>query len=379
MKKKIVAATLCVCMGLSMFGCGKKSSEEETTTATTQTVYTQDDLVDDTQGELNVLDYVELAEYKGIEATKTITNVSDEDVTTQMNTQAIELTAEGVVIADGDTAVIDFVGKKDGVAFEGGTGSDYPLVIGSGSFIDGFEDGLIGVANGATVDLNLTFPENYQATDLAGKDVVFTVTVKSVKRKPAELTDDWFAGNTAYTSVAQYQEEVRSQLETAAEEEAQATLENTVLDQVVNGSKVKKYFKSYVEEGETQYENYVKQYASLYSMTLSEFIEKQNMTEADYNTQKANQGINYAKAAMIVEAIAGDAGLSKEDEGYKAVLEELAKTYNMDGETLLSTYGEDLVGISVLTEYVMGYVADNATVTVKNVDEVSETTTAATE
>lgn len=379
MKKKLLVATLCMCVGLSLFGCGKKKSdsEKDTSSSSTQTVYTEDDLVDDTASALNVADYVELAQYKGIDATKSIEVVTDDEVTSKMQSQAVELTGDDVTVADGDTAVIDFVGKLDGEAFSGGSANDYSLVIGSGSFIDGFEDGLIGTAKGATVDLNLTFPDDYQSTDLAGKDVVFTVTVKSVKRAPAELTDEWFAANTAYATLADYQAEVRAQLEQEAEDTAQSTLESNVLDEVVNNSTVKKYFKSYVEDGESQYETYITRYASYYSLSLSDFIEKQGMTQEQYEEQKATQGINYAKAAMVVEAIAGDAGLSKDDEGYKTVLENLANTYGTDGETLISTYGEDLVGVSVLTEYVMEYVAENANVTVENVTSQEETTTEA--
>lgn len=384
MRKKILAVAMCVCLGMTIFGCGKasdsKEDSKETTSSSNKTTaepsepaYTEDDLVDDTAAELNVLDYVELADYIGIDLTKEVTEVTDEDVQSQMESDALELTAEDVTVAEGDIAVIDFVGKLDGTAFDGGTGSNYELEIGSNSFIDGFEDGLIGVKKGETVDLNLTFPESYPSTELAGKDVVFTVTVKSVKRKPAELTDEWMAGNTTYASLDAYKAEVRAQLEADAEDEAQYKVEASALDTVVSNSNIKKYFKSLVEDGESQYENYVKTYASYYGMELSEFIEAQGMTEEDYANTKSQQGASYAEVAMVVQAIAKDAGLTADDEKYQTLLNDLAAQYNMDANTFNSTYGEDVVGVSVMSDYVMQHIVSNANVTTKTISVNEET------
>ena len=142
MKKKLVAVAMCVCLGMTLFGCGKESEEKESSTKNTaaSSVYTEDDLVDDTAGELNISDYVELAAYSGLELTKEVNEVTDEDVQTEMASATVEITSADAVVQDGDSTVIDFEGKIDGVAFSGGTASDYTLVIGSGAFIDGFED-----------------------------------------------------------------------------------------------------------------------------------------------------------------------------------------------------------------------------------------------
>lgn len=185
MRKRFLAVVMCVCLGMTMFACGasKDDNTKETESGTseaTEPAYTEEDLVDDSNGDLNIFDYVDLGDYKGIELTKSITKVTDDEVTNEMESKAVELTGSDVTVEDGDTAIIDFVGKLNGVAFDGGTASNYELEIGSGSFIDGFEDGLIGVKKGDTVDLNLTFPESYPSTELAGKDVVFTVTVNGV-------------------------------------------------------------------------------------------------------------------------------------------------------------------------------------------------------
>jgi trigger factor len=378
MKKKLVAVTMCVCLGMGMFGCEKKNDSGDESSATdaavVSSVYTEDDLVDDTATELNVLDYVELCDYMGLELTKDVDEVTDDDVQSYIESTAIELTAEDATVADGDTAVIDYVGTLDGEAFDGGTASGYELEIGSDTFIDGFEDGLIGVQNGETVELNLTFPDDYSNEDLAGQAVVFTVTVNAIKRVPQELTDEWLAANTAYTSLAEYQAQVRADLEQDAQDTAQLTLESDALDNVINNSTVKKYFKSMVEDGESQYESYVTTYASYYGMDLDSFLEAQGMSDDDYEETKAQQGISYATAYMIIKAIAQLEGLTTEDEEYQNILSDVAAQYSMTADSLSSVYGEDVVEASIMSEYVMEYLANNANVTVNVVSAEEETT-----
>ena len=389
MRKRLLAVAMCICLGISMAGCGKEGSskedstkaEEKSTTSSSgndlssvvppNPAYKEEDLIDDS-AEVKALDYVELAGYTGLELTKEITEVTDEDVQSEMENTKVAMKEEKAVVADKDTAVIDFVGKREGVAFEGGTGTDYELVIGSNSFISGFEDGLIGVKKGETVDLNLTFPESYKNNpELAGKDVVFTVTVKDVKRKP-ELTDEWFQTNTEYTGLEEYKAQVRSYLETEADDTAQYTLETNALNTVVENSKVNKYFRSLVEEGEKQYENYFLTYASYYNMGLSEFLANNNMSEEDYANTKSQQGVSYAQVAMIVDAVAEDAGLTTGDEEYQKILTDLAAQYSMDIDTLNSFYGEKMVYTSVMSEYVMQHIVNNANVTTKTVSKNDE-------
>lgn len=381
MRKRFLAVVMCVCLGMTMFACGasKDDNTKETESGTseaTEPAYTEEDLVDDSNGDLNILDYVDLGDYKGIELTKSITKVTDDEVTNEMESKAVELTGSDVTVEDGDTAIIDFVGKLNGVAFDGGTASNYELEIGSGSFIDGFEDGLIGVKKGDTVDLNLTFPESYPSTELAGKDVVFTVTVNGVKRKP-QLNDEWLAANTNYATLAEFAAETKQKLEDAAETTASNTLESFGLDQVISNSTVKKYYKSLIEQGESQYEKRLNAYASAYGKSLSELLAAQGMTESQYQNQKQKQAVSYAQVAMVVYAIAQDAGLSEADAEYQTILNDLANNYNMDAATFSSTYGESLVKSSVMSQYAMNYIVSNANVTTQEVEETEETTTAA--
>jgi trigger factor len=164
--------------------------------------------------EYTALDYVTLGEYKGLNVSLEEMKVTDEDVEDEiaynMRLSEIYESLEEGTVHDGDVANIDYEGKLDGEAFDGGTAKGYDLEIGSGTFIDGFEDGLIGVAVGDTVDLTLTFPENYSNEDLAGQETVFTVTVNEIKRTP-ELTDEHAEtlSDGEYTDAASYRASVR--------------------------------------------------------------------------------------------------------------------------------------------------------------------------
>jgi trigger factor len=163
-------------------------------------------------------------------------------------------------------------------------------------------------------------------------------------------------------------------LEQDAQDTAQLTLESDALDNVINNSTVNKYFKSMVEDGESQYESYVTTYASYYGMDLDSFLEAQGMSDDDYEETKAQQGISYATAYMIIKAIAQLEGLTTEDEEYQNILSDVAAQYSMTADSLSSVYGEDVVEASIMSEYVMEYLANNANVTVNVVSAEEETT-----
>ncbi|WP_243130543.1 MULTISPECIES: trigger factor, partial [Roseburia] len=169
--------------------------------------------------------YITIGQYKGLTLDNSVEAVTDDmvdgRVQEELQNKAEEVT-EGTV-QNGDIVTINYVGTKDGVAFDGGTANNYELTIGSGTFIDGFEDGIIGMKKGQTKDLDLTFPEEYSSEELAGQEVVFKVTLQSFKRAP-ELTDDWAAKNTDCKTAEDYKKEIRKTLEEEAKTSAQNTL-----------------------------------------------------------------------------------------------------------------------------------------------------------
>ena len=234
-------------------------------------------------------DYVTITKYKGVEIDKVDADaVSDNDVEAQINSvlQSKSTTTEVTDRAaqTGDTVTIDYEGKKDGVAFDGGTANNYELTIGSGTFIDGFEDGIIGMKKGQTKDLDLTFPEEYSSEELAGQEVVFKVTLQSFKRAP-ELTDDWAAKNTDCKTAEDYKKEIRKTLEEEAKTSAQNTLRETAWNTVLSASEVKEYPQDDLDTAKTEFKTLYENYAKQGDMTLEDFVKAQGISMDDFEAQ----------------------------------------------------------------------------------------------
>ena len=320
------------------------------------------------------LDYVELGEYKGLTVEVEPTAVSDDEVLKQIRANAgsdiLEEVTEGTV-EEGDTANIDYEGKLDGEAFEGGTAKDTDLEIGSGTFIPGFEDGLVGVKIGDTVDLPLTFPENY-TEELAGKDVVFTVTVNSVKRMP-ELTDDLVNQITdgEYTDVASYKESVRKDLEDAKAASRPSEINNSLLTQIAATSTIKEYPQELVDYAANNMKNYYKQQAESSSMEFADFLSTYfSMDEDTFNEQVDLVVKQNLRAELYLKAIAEAEDIKLTDEEYEAKCEEYAENYGYDSvEKFKSAYTENEIRLSALEDKVLEFLSDNATVVEKSEDE----------
>lgn len=316
--------------------------------------------------EYTALDYVTLGEYKGLKVADQPVEVTDDqiDEVVRQNIQfadALEKVTEGTV-EDGDTANIDYEGKLDGEAFDGGTAKGYDLVIGSHSFIDGFEDGLIGVAVGETVDLPLTFPENYGNADLAGKEVVFTVTVNEIKRMP-ELTDELAStiSDGEYTDAAGYRDSIRADLEEQAQAQRDMMLKSDLLTQVASGSEVKEYPQEMVDYGVANMDTYYRGMAEQYAMEFEEFLSSfLGMTEEDFSEQVVLATQQNLQQEMYLKAIAETEGIEVTDED----LAEAAKEFGFETtEEFIAAYGEDVVRISVLQDKTLDFLLENAVIT----------------
>ena len=242
MKKRILLLVMSVSFLMLMGGCGKKNAAKDNTedkntesddkdaegTVDKTEDGTDSGLINVTKEDYKVSDYIKLGEYKGIKYTVNKLEVTDADIETaiQEDLQAAATEQEikdRDVVKDGDIVNIDYEGLKDGVAFDGGTAKDSDLVIGSGSFIPGFEDGLIGATVGKQVDIKTTFPEDYQSTELAGQEVVFKVTVNAIKEKVVpELTEDYVKENLKFDTIDAYKEDIRKKLQEENEGRMQA-------------------------------------------------------------------------------------------------------------------------------------------------------------
>ena len=311
-----------------------------------------------------------IPEYKGMELSATKTEITDEYIESYivfiLSQYPVYEEVTGRAVQDGDIANIDYEGKKDGVAFEGGTAQGYNLTIGSGSFIDGFEDGLIGVNVGETVDLNLTFPENYAKEELAGQAVVFTVTVNSISvSKEAELNDE-FVAQFGNTDVEDFRNSVVISLEDSAEATYKTELQNQAIDILTEGCEFSDelpegLYTYYKEQIRANFENY----ASAYGMDLNTFItQAYGSTEEAFNVQIEEGAATSTRQAMACALIAQKEGITVTDEEVEA---DLAVNYANLGYESPEAYKENESMEDyrdyLLTNKVIEFIIDNAVIT----------------
>ena len=375
-------------------GEAASSAEADSTQTTLSALENLESLETMTLAEINPEEFVTLGEYKGVTVEVAAPSVTDEDVEEQLNSifssnpPMTEVTDRAV--QDGDTVNIDYVGKyaDSGEAFDGGTAQGAELVIGSNTYIDGFESGLVGVAIGDTVDLNLTFPEDYGATDLAGKDVVFTVTVNSISVQSDEMTDEWAAGlnanfsnisedfeDRAVENLADLREYIRSGLEADAQADYDNNVDNEVLTVVMDNCEFK-------EVPEKLYNRYLKQqneqleyYASMYSMYVG-----QQLTASDIvnmmiqNEGSALSGDDYLKEIVtnstqqfvMFAAVAKAEGIEVTDED---IDEYLKNAYDSASTTAYSSYEDfkatvepEVYREGLMAQKVLDFLVENANV-----------------
>ncbi|MDO5416796.1 MAG: trigger factor, partial [Lachnospiraceae bacterium] len=312
---------------------------------------------------------VTLGEYKGLEITEPDVEVTDEQVESQiqyvLSSKATTEEVTGRPAQDGDIVNIDYVGMKDGVAFEGGTAEGYDLTLGSGSFIDGFEDGLIGANTGDEVSLNLTFPENYGNADLAGQAVVFDVTVNAIKEKKDAVLDDEFVKTVSETSktVDEYRAEIRSQLEEAAAQNAEIQKQNEAMLQVIENAT----YEGLDEHVEAEFGNQLIQMNAALKqqgMELSSYATMFGMDEEGFKDYMRSDIENSIKVSLAAAKIAEQENLEVDDEARKAV----AEIYGLESpEELVATYGQEAVDEAARNVKVMDFLIENAKI-VENKD-----------
>ena len=335
--------------------------------------------------EYNGSDYLTLGEYKGLTIEVEPIEITDAQIENRITSdirnseEGKETFTEGTV-ASGDVANIDFVGKLDGETFDGGSMDGYDLEIGSGTFIDGFEEGLIGTAIGDTVDLNLTFPETYQNTDLAGKDVVFTVTVNSVQRYK-EMSDELASAlsDGEAETVDAYRERVRTMLEEDALEERTEMAKSELLAQAADNSTISEYPQDLLEYTENDVESYYQSYASMYGVDLNTFLSAfVGVTEEDFPAYKEVVAQNSIKQEFAVAAISDQEHLLPEGDELAKAYDELAQQVGVeDGAALVAEYGEYTVKYRLQYEAVTQFLYDNANIVEKEPEEVTSEAEAA--
>ena len=386
MKKKTYLVILALCAAMAMTACGTSAGQKEETKSTAESQDTADEkdskAADSAESDSDkestgtvsgdtrlvsvddVSKYVTIGQYKGLSLDKTVEAVTDDMVDgrikEELQNKAEEVT-EGSV-QNGDVVTINYVGTKDGVAFDGGTANNYELTIGSGTFIDGFEDGIIGMKKGQTKDLDLTFPEEYSSEELAGQEVVFKVTLQSFKSAP-ELTDDWAAKNTDCKTAEEYRKEIRTTLEDEAKTSAQNTLRETAWNTVLSASEVKEYPQDDLDTAKTEFKTLYENYAKQGDMTLEDFVKAQGISIDDFEEQSSQYAEYKVKQNLIVQGIMDAENMTLEDEKSLSIQDELIKAYNVkDLAALVDKYGQAAVDESIGLLRVEDFILDNATV-----------------
>lgn len=287
---------------------------------------------------------VKLGKYKGVKVDKIDVEVTDADVDAEINKEreknARNITVEDRPVKDGDITTLDFEGFVDGVAFEGGKGENYPLTIGSGAFIPGFEEQLVGAEIGKEVEVKVTFPEDYQAENLKGKDAVFKCTVKEIKEKQLPELDDEFAGEVSeFDTLAEYKEDVKTTLTLKKERDAKNAKENAAVDAAVAVSEME------IPEAmlETQQKQMLDEFAQRISMQGLSMQQYFQFTGSNYQQmfeQVKPQAEERIRARLVLEAIAKAENLEATEEEYEKELQNMAEIYQMEVDKVRELMGE---------------------------------------
>ncbi|MCI8696271.1 MAG: trigger factor [Lachnospiraceae bacterium] len=311
---------------------------------------------------------VTLGQYKGVKVDKADLEVTEEEVTAEIdkerdkNSRTVDVTDRAV--KDGDVATIDFEGFVDGVAFEGGKGSDYPLTIGSHAFIPGFEEELIGAQIGVETEVNVTFPEDYQAEELAGKPAVFKCTVKRLQEKQLPELDEDFVGEVSEESdtVEEYREEIRKKLEKRKTDEAKAVKEDAVVDAIIADAKMD------IPEAmiETQQRQMVQDYAQRMQsqgISMEQYMQFTGMTGEMLLEQVKPQVMKKIQSRLVLEAVAAAEGIQVTEEEIAEELKTMGEAYQMEPEKveeLLGENGREQVKGDIRVRKAADFVVENA-------------------
>lgn len=310
---------------------------------------------------------VKLGKYTGVTVTKIDTAVSDEEVMEALERErsnnARTVTVEDRAIAQGDTAVIDFEGFVDGVAFEGGKGENYALEIGSHSFIDTFEDQLVGKNTGDELDVNVTFPEEYHAEDLAGKPAVFKVKIHEIKAKELpELNDEFASDVSEFETLEEYKESVRKNLQETKENNARRAKEDEAIKKIVEKSEMD------IPDAmiDMQVQNMIQEFAQRLAqqgLSIDQYMQFSGMTVDKMKEQLRPEAVVRIQSSLVLEQIVKEENIEVTEEEIDAQLDKMAAAYGMEADKLKEFMGEtekESVKQDVAIEKAVNFILDNA-------------------
>ena len=317
--------------------------------------------------EVAVKPEVTLGEYKGVEVEKTDVSVSDDEVAAELDRvreqNARIITVEDRPVADGDETVIDFEGVVDGVPFAGGKGEDYKLVIGSHSFIDTFEEQLIGKNIGEEVDVNVTFPTEYHAAELAGKPALFKVTVKAITAKELPELDDEFAVDVSeFDTLAEYKEDIKKNLLEKKEKEAKFAKEDKVVDKIIENATME------IPDAmiDTQTRQMAEEYAQrlqMQGLNLQQYFQFTGMNANSFMENLKPQALKRIQCRLVLEAVVKAENIEVSEEELDKEFDTMAQNYRMEKDKLIELVGEkekEQIKMDIAVQKAVDFVRDAA-------------------
>ena len=310
---------------------------------------------------------VKLGKYKGVKVDKIETAVTDEEIDAEINRErensARNITVEDRPVKDGDMTTLDFEGFVDGEAFEGGKGENYPLTIGSGAFIPGFEEQLIGAKIGEETEVKVTFPEDYQAEHLQGKEAIFKCTVKEIREKELpELNDEFASDVSEFETLAEYREDVKKKLEEKKVKDAKREKEDAAVKAAVEASEME------IPEAmmETQQKQMVDEFAqriTMQGLSMEQYFQFTGTNYQQMVEQVKPQAEERIRSRLVLEAVAKAENLEVSDEEYEEELKTMADVYQMEIEKVKELMGErekKSITQELLVRKAAEFIADNA-------------------
>lgn len=297
------------------------------------------------EAEVTLKPEIKLGKYKGVKVEAMDTTVTDEDVAAELDKvkeqNARLVAADDKAVEDGDQTTIDFEGFVDGVAFEGGKGEDYPLTIGSHSFIDTFEEQLIGKKVGEEVEVNVTFPEQYQAKELAGKPAMFKVTIKEIKVKEyPELDDDFAQDVSEFDTLDEYKADIKKNLEEKKVQEAEADKESKVIEAIVNDSEMDIPEKMIEAQCQQMVEEFAQNIA-MQGISFDQYMQFTGTTVDQLTEQVKPQAEARVQSSLVLEAIVKAEKIEASDEEFDEEIKRMAERYQMEADKVNELLSDD--------------------------------------
>ena len=328
--------------------------------------------------EVDVKPEVELGQYKGIEIERVEYNVTDHDVEHQLEhireDNARWITVEDRAVQNGDLVTLDYAGTIDGEAFPGGTAEKQTLEIGSGRFIPGFEEQLVGMKSSEEKDITVTFPEDYHAEELKGKEAVFHVKIHEIKEKELPVLDDEFAKDVSeFSTLEEYKADLRQKLQESAEERAKSQMENQLLEKITNNAKVD--IPAVMVEREIDSMVRDMDFRLRYSgLNLEKYLEMINTSMEDFRAQYKDNAYNRVKTQLVLEAITKKEGITVTDEDREKEYQKLAEQYKRDVEDIKKAYGSnpEYIDDSILVQKTIDMLMEEAVLVEKKADSTEQ-------